>query len=271
MADYDELNGLENGHTEPEAAEHTAPVTEAQPQYTAPEQTPYAAPAQQRPMNEYDPNEYTAPRRGAYADAGYIPASDAGAMPRSYHCAAQTERRTKTEKRPRRGMHPAAVIALCLVCAILGGIAAGYAPRLLAKTDAPAVEAAAPDRSAPASGTTDSTILTVSNGGTVTYSETQSGAYSATNPTYTDAGTYAVYYKVEKDGYHDATGSANVTISKKSVTVSGLTAAEKTYDGTATAELVASGAVFEGLLSGDSLSVAGTPRSPTPTRATARQ
>ena len=100
--------------------------------------------------------------------------------------------------------------------------------------------------------------VTASNGGTVTYSETQSGAYSATNPTYTDAGTYAVYYKVEKDGYHDATGSANVKISKKSVTVSGLTAAEKTYDGTAAAELVASGAVFEGLLSGDSLSVAGT-------------
>ena len=201
MADYDELNGLENGHTEPEAAEHTAPVTEAQPQYTAPEQTPYAAPAQQRPMNEYDPNEYTAPRRGAYADAGYIPASDAGAMPRSYHCAAQTERRTKTEKRPRRGMHPAAVIALCLVCAILGGIAAGYAPRLLAKTDVPTVESAAPDRSAPASGTTDSTILTVASAGankTVTTNTVVSGGeMSATDIYYNLALKQVVGIKTE--------------------------------------------------------------------------
>ena len=100
--------------------------------------------------------------------------------------------------------------------------------------------------------------VTASNGGTVTYSAPRSGAYSATNPTYTDAGTYAVYYKVEKAGYNDATGSANVKINKKSVTVSGLTAATKTYDGTVTAELVASGAAYDGLLSGDSLSVAGT-------------
>ena len=92
----------------------------------------------------------------------------------------------------------------------------------------------------------------------MTYSETQDGTYSATNPTYTNAGTYTVYYKVEKSGYNDATGSANVKIHKKSVTVSGLTAAEKTYDGSATSELVATNAAYDGLLSGDSLSVTGT-------------
>ena len=214
MADYNEMNGPENESFEPEAAESTAPVTQEQPQYeaSAPEapktqssgdaQAPYTAPAQQRPTNSYDYSDYAEPRRSAYADAGYIPAADAGAMPRSYHCAAQTERRTKQEKRQRRGMHPAAVIALCLVCAILGGIAAGYAPRWFAKTDdVPAVEATVPDRSAPASGTTDSTIFTVASAGankTVTTNTVVSGSeMSATDIYYNLALKQVVGIKTE--------------------------------------------------------------------------
>ena len=164
MADYDELNGL--------GGETPAPETDAQ--ETAQSVHTEQAPEQPSPDPVYTQSYGQSygdgqPPRGAYADAGYVPAADAGAMPRSYHCAAQSEHRPKKEKRARRGMHPAAVIALCLVCAILGGLAAGYAPRLLAK-DAPAQQqeetVSAPDRSVPGSGTAaDSSVLTVASAG----------------------------------------------------------------------------------------------------------
>ena len=153
MADFDEMNGLR-----PE--EHDAETT-------APNDTPAAEQPRPRPENPY-PYE----RSGAYADAGYIPASDAGAMPRSYSFTAQTERRPKKEKRTRRGMGAAAVIALCLVCAILGGLAGGYIPRLLNRAapaaenaEAPAADQTIPERGNPAAAA-DSTILTVANPGT---------------------------------------------------------------------------------------------------------
>ena len=144
MADYEETNEL--GNEAPETgAEEPAGAPAAQPQQARPE------------------NPYSYERRDAYADAGYIPASDAGAMPRSYSFAPQTERRPKKQKRERRGMSAAAVIALCLVCAILGGLAGGCIPRLLNK-ETPTAEQTLPDRSETA-GTTDSTILTVANPG----------------------------------------------------------------------------------------------------------
>ena len=80
---------------------------------------------------------------GGYSDAGYIPSADAGAMPRSYHCAPAAEPRTKKERAPRRGMHPAAVVALCLVCALLGGLACGAALQTKYQT-APAAEQTEP-------------------------------------------------------------------------------------------------------------------------------
>ena len=43
--------------------------------------------------------------------------------------------------------------------------------------------------------------------------------YSANSPTATDAGTYYVYYKAEKDGYETAYGDAIVTIQKQPVTL----------------------------------------------------
>ena len=64
MADYAETNEL--GNEAPETgAEEPAGAPAAQPQQARPE------------------NPYSYERRDAYADAGYIPASDAGAMPRS--------------------------------------------------------------------------------------------------------------------------------------------------------------------------------------------
>ena len=60
--------------------------------------------------------------------------------------------------------------------------------------------------------------VTVPSDTTVTYS-TDGSTYSATNPTFTDAGVYTVYYKVTKDKYEAATGEAIVTITKKALSV----------------------------------------------------
>jgi len=61
--------------------------------------------------------------RSAYSDADYVPAEDASEIPHSYHYTVPAEEKPKRRKKQRRGMHPAAVIALCLVCALLGGAA----------------------------------------------------------------------------------------------------------------------------------------------------
>ncbi len=51
-------------------------------------------------------------------------------------------------------------------------------------------------------------------GATITYSVDtgDNKTYSATKPTYTDVGTYTVYYKIEKDNYETITGSMTVKI-----------------------------------------------------------
>ncbi|MBQ6094752.1 MAG: LysM peptidoglycan-binding domain-containing protein [Lachnospiraceae bacterium] len=56
----------------------------------------------------------------------------------------------------------------------------------------------------------------------------------------TDAGTYKIWYKAfANEGLQDSeAGSVEVTVSKKSVTVSGITAKDKVYDGTTDAQLV---------------------------------
>ena len=66
-------------------------------------------------------------RPAAFSDAGYVPTGEAGAMPRSYHCAVQNEKRERKprEKKTGRGVPWAGLIAACLVCAILGGLAGG--------------------------------------------------------------------------------------------------------------------------------------------------
>ena len=63
--------------------------------------------------------------------------------------------------------------------------------------------------------------ITVSapDGATVKYGET-AGTYNLdASPTYTNAGTYTVYYQVTKTGFDTATGSATVTITKVDPTV----------------------------------------------------
>jgi len=66
-----------------------------------------------------------AEERRAYSDAGYVPAENAANVPRNYHYTAPAEPKPKREKKPRRGMPALAVIALCLVCALLGGAVTG--------------------------------------------------------------------------------------------------------------------------------------------------
>ena len=92
---------------------------------------------------------------------------------------------------------------------------------------------------------------------TVTYSETKSGTYGD-NPSYTDAGSYTVYYKATKVGANDVTGSATVTISKKPVTVSGITADDKPYDGNTDATLNYDNVIISGIVTGDALTVTAT-------------
>ena len=96
------------------------------------------------------------------------------------------------------------------------------------------------------------------DGATVTYSETESGAYSATAPVYTNAGNYTVFYKVTLTGSADVGGSETVTISKKDIVISGITVENKPYDGNTNATLIYSGVTFGGIVDGDELTVTAT-------------
>jgi hypothetical protein len=58
------------------------------------------------------------------------------------------------------------------------------------------------------------TVTYPQNGYSISYSESESGTYTATNPKYKDAGTYTVYYKVESGNYETKTGSATVTLTQ---------------------------------------------------------
>ena len=96
--------------------------------------------------------------------------------------------------------------------------------------------------------------------GTMQYALSQDGSYSDTIPTGTSAGSYTVWYKVVGDGNHNdsSPASVQVTIDKLPVTVSGITAQNKTYDGNTDAELVYTNAVFIEKLASDTLSVTAT-------------
>ena len=73
--------------------------------------------------------------------------------------------------------------------------------------------------------------------GTMQYSLTENGTYSQDIPTGTDAGAYTVWYRVIGDANHNDTAPASmaVSIGKKPLTITGVTAASKPYDGTTNA------------------------------------
>ena len=73
--------------------------------------------------------------------------------------------------------------------------------------------------------------------GTMRYSLTENGTYSQDIPTGTDAGAYTVWYRVIGDANHNDTAPASVAVSirQKPLTITEVTAASKTYDGTTNA------------------------------------
>ena len=75
--------------------------------------------------------------------------------------------------------------------------------------------------------------------GTMRYSLTENGTYSQDIPTGTDAGAYTVWYRVIGDANHNDTAPASVAvrIGKKPLTITGVTAASKPYDGTKNADI----------------------------------
>ena len=77
----------------------------------------------------------------------------------------------------------------------------------------------------------------VTDHGTMQYSLTENGTYSQDTPTGTDAGAYTVWYRVIGDANHNDTAPASVAVSigKKPLTITGVTAASKPYDGTTNA------------------------------------
>jgi methionine-rich copper-binding protein CopC len=78
-------------------------------------------------------------------------------------------------------------------------------------------------------------VTTPSSGATIKYG-TASGSYTLTSiPTYTNAGTYTIYYQVTATNYTTKTGSFTITISKASGSVTKPTAKSLTYSGSAQA------------------------------------
>ena len=90
------------------------------------------------------------------------------------------------------------------------------------------------------------------NEGTITYSTSEDGEYTADNPAYKNAGSYTVYYKVDRGtNYNVLKGSSTVEIDFREVTLKGITITDKTYDGTADATSNVTGAYLDGVIEGD--------------------
>lgn len=97
--------------------------------------------------------------------------------------------------------------------------------------------------------------------GQMNYSLSESGVYSTSIPRAKDAGTYSVWYKVVGDSNHlnSDPASISVEIAKKTVTVTGIGADNKVYDGGTSAALDYSRVNISGKVSTDSdLSVTAT-------------
>jgi len=91
------------------------------------------------------------------------------------------------------------------------------------------------------------TAGSVTDYGTMQYSLTENGTYSQDIPTGTDAGAYTVWYRVIGDANHNDTAPASVAvrIGQKPLTITGVTAASKPYDGTTNAGITS--VTFDGV------------------------
>ena len=103
------------------------------------------------------------------------------------------------------------------------------------------------------------TLTGVPSGATVKYGESADSC-TQDSLTYTNFtnGPKIVYYKVSQSGYADASGSATVNITKRPLTVTGITANDKAYDGNTKAVLDYSKVVLNGILENDTLTVTAT-------------
>ena len=75
-------------------------------------------------------------------------------------------------------------------------------------------------------------VTTPASGYTITYSTTENGTYTTTKPTFTQIGTYTVYFKITASNYADFSGSAIVKITQ-SVSATDITVADIAYDASA--------------------------------------
>ena len=103
------------------------------------------------------------------------------------------------------------------------------------------------------------TLTGVPSGATVKYGESADSC-TQDSLTYTNFtnGAKTVYYKVSKSGYADASGSAWVNITKRPLTVTGITANDKAYDGNTNVVLDYSAVTLGGVLKNDTLTVTAT-------------
>ena len=103
------------------------------------------------------------------------------------------------------------------------------------------------------------TLTGVPSGATVKYGESADSC-TQDSLTYTDFtnGPKIVYYKVSQSGYADASGSAWVNITKRPLTVTGITANDKAYDGNTNVVLDYSAVTLGGVLKNDTLTVTAT-------------
>ena len=79
---------------------------------------------------------------------------------------------------------------------------------------------------------------------TFTYSDKVDGNYTSDGPTFTDAGTYTVYYKAEAANHEPATGTFTVTIDPLPISLLSVSSISKTYDGSADVTLTADKLTF---------------------------
>ena len=103
------------------------------------------------------------------------------------------------------------------------------------------------------------TLTGVPSGATVKYGPSANSC-TQDSLTYTNFtnGAKIVYYKVSKSGYADASGSAWVNITKRPLTVTGITANDKAYDGNTNVVLDYSAVTLGGVLKNDTLTVTAT-------------
>ena len=97
--------------------------------------------------------------------------------------------------------------------------------------------------------------------GTMKYRLGDTGSYETSIPSAKDVNTYNVYYMAAgADGYEDFVASepVEVTINKQPITVSGITASNKTYDGNTSTTLVYTNATLSGKVGDEDLTVSAT-------------